>query len=85
MARGSVVDEPALIAALQNGVIAGAALDVFADEPNVPEELRAMSNVVLTPHIGSGTKQTREAMAQLTFDNLRAHFAGAPLLTPVDA
>ncbi|MDR6537197.1 2-hydroxyacid dehydrogenase [Variovorax soli] len=85
VARGSVVDEPALIAALSKGVIAGAALDVFANEPTVPAELRAMPNVVLTPHMASGTKQTREAMAQLTFDNLRAHFAGAPLLTPVDA
>jgi lactate dehydrogenase-like 2-hydroxyacid dehydrogenase len=84
VARGSVVDEPALIDALQRGVIAGAGLDVFANEPNVPEALRAMDNVVLTPHIGSGTKQTREAMGQLTFDNLRAHFAGQPLLTPVD-
>ncbi|MBT2300284.1 2-hydroxyacid dehydrogenase [Variovorax paradoxus] len=85
VARGSVVDEAALIAALSNGVIAGAALDVYVNEPNVPAELRAMSNVVLTPHMASGTKQTREAMAQLTFDNLRAHFAGAPLLTPVAA
>ena len=85
VSRGSVVDQPALIAALQAGTIAGAALDVFADEPRVPAELLAMDNVVLTPHIGSGTKQTREAMAQLTFDNLRAHFAGQPLLTPVPA
>jgi hydroxypyruvate reductase len=85
VARGSVVDQPALIAALQAGTIAGAALDVFADEPNVPAALLAMDNVVLTPHIGSGTRQTREAMAQLTFDNLRAHFAGEPLLTPVPA
>jgi len=85
VARGSVVDQPALIDALRDGVIAGAGLDVFVNEPNVPEELRAMPNVVLTPHIGSGTKQTREAMGQLTFDNLRAHFAGKPLLTPVDA
>lgn len=85
VARGTVVDQPALIEALRDGVIAGAGLDVFVNEPNVPEELRAMPNVVLTPHIGSGTKQTREAMGQLTFDNLRAHFAGQPLLTPVDA
>lgn len=83
VARGSVVDQPALIAALQAGVIAGAALDVFVNEPDVPAELRAMPNVVLTPHIGSATRQTREAMGQLTFDNLRAHFAGRPLLTPV--
>ena len=83
VARGTVVDQPALIAALKAGDIAGAALDVFIDEPNVPAELREMTNVVLTPHIGSGTRQTREAMGQLTFDNLRAHFAGEPLLTPV--
>lgn len=85
VARGSVVDQPALVQALHDGVIAGAALDVFVDEPNVPVELRSMPNVVLTPHIGSGTRQTREAMATLCFDNLRAHFAGQPLLTPVDA
>jgi lactate dehydrogenase-like 2-hydroxyacid dehydrogenase len=85
VARGSVVDQPALIDALRDGVIAGAALDVFANEPQVPEALRAMSNVVLTPHIGSATKQTREAMGQLTLGNLEAHFAGAPLLTPVEA
>ncbi|MEJ8846050.1 2-hydroxyacid dehydrogenase [Variovorax rhizosphaerae] len=83
VARGTVIDQPALIAALQAGDIAGAALDVFVDEPNVPAVLREMDNVVLTPHIGSGTRQTREAMGQLTFDNLRAHFAGEPLLTPV--
>jgi lactate dehydrogenase-like 2-hydroxyacid dehydrogenase len=83
--RGPIVDEEALIRALKERRIAGAGLDVFVNEPNVPEELRAMPNVVLTPHIGSGTKQTREAMGQLTFDNLRAHFAGKPLLTPVDA
>jgi len=85
VARGSVVDEAALIAALSKGAIAGAGLDVFANEPNVPAELLSMPNVVLTPHMASGTIQTREAMAQLTFDNLQAHFAGAPLLTPVDA
>lgn len=85
VARGSVVDEPALIDALRGGVIAGAGLDVFANEPHVPEALREMSNVVLTPHIGSGTRQTREAMGQLAFDNVHAHFTGAPLLTPVDA
>ena len=83
VARGSVVDESALIIALQNNVIAGAALDVFEDEPNVPEALRAMSNVVLTPHVASATWQTRRAMADLAFGNLQAHFAGKPLLTPV--
>jgi hydroxypyruvate reductase len=83
VARGSVIDESALIVALQNGVIAGAGLDVFEDEPNVPEALRAMNNVVLTPHVASATWQTRRAMADLAFGNLQAHFAGKPLLTPV--
>jgi hydroxypyruvate reductase len=83
VARGSVVDESALIEALKNDVIAGAALDVFENEPNVPEALRAMSNVVLTPHVASATWQTRRAMADLAFGNLQAHFAGQPLLTPV--
>lgn len=83
VARGSVVDQAALITALQNGVIAGAALDVFENEPNVPAALCAMDNVVLTPHIASGTWQTRRAMADLAFGNLQAHFAGKPLLTPV--
>ena len=83
VARGSVVDQDALILALQNGTIAGAGLDVFVDEPNVPDALRTLTNVVLTPHIGSGTRQTREAMGQLTVDNLHAHFAGRPLLTPI--
>ncbi len=83
VARGSVVDEPALIAALQNGVIAGAGLDVYADEPRVPEALRALPNVVLTPHMASGTAQTRGAMSDLTLANLQAHFDGKPLPTPV--
>lgn len=83
VARGSVVDQTALIAALQHGVIAGAALDVFEDEPNVPEALCALDNVVLTPHIASATWQTRRAMADLALGNLQAHFAGKPLLTPV--
>ena len=83
VARGTVVDQEALIAALQNGVIAGAALDVFENEPNVPDALFTMENVVLTPHIASATWQTRRAMADLAFGNLQAHFAGEPLLTPV--
>lgn len=83
VARGSVVDQEALIAALQSGTIAGAALDVYVGEPQVPEALRAMDNVVLTPHMASGTWQTRRAMAELAFGNLQAHFAGKPLLTPV--
>jgi hydroxypyruvate reductase len=85
VARGSVCDEQAVIEALQNGTIAGAALDVFENEPNVPEVLRGMDNVVLTPHMASGTWETRRAMADLAFGNLGAHFAGQPLLTPVPA
>lgn len=83
VARGSVVDEPALIAALQNGTILAAGLDVFADEPRVPAELIAMDNVVLLPHVGSGSHHTRNAMGQLVVDNL-VHFAsGKGPLTPV--
>ena len=83
VARGSVVDESALIDALQKGVIAGAGLDVYADEPRVPAALRALPNVVLTPHMASGTAQTRKAMSDLTLANLQAHFDGHPLPTPV--
>lgn len=85
VARGSVVDETALVEALQNGTIAGAGLDVFENEPHVPEALFALDNVVLVPHIGSATWQTRQAMADLAFGNLRAHFAGEKLLSPVPA
>lgn len=83
IARGSVVDEAALVEALKQGRIRGAGLDVFADEPRVPEALLKMENVVLTPHHASATDETRDAMAQLVVDNLRAHFAGRELLTPV--
>jgi lactate dehydrogenase-like 2-hydroxyacid dehydrogenase len=83
IARGTVVDEPALIEALQQGRIAGAGLDVFADEPRVPEAFFSMDNVVLQPHVASATHQTRAAMGQLVIDNLAAHFAGKPLVTPV--
>jgi hydroxypyruvate reductase len=85
VARGSVVDEQALVEALQNGTIAGAGLDVFENEPQVPSALLALDNVVLTPHVGSATWQTRQAMADLAFGNLEAHFAGRPLLSPVPA
>jgi lactate dehydrogenase-like 2-hydroxyacid dehydrogenase len=83
VARGSVVDEPALISALKSGTILAAGLDVFANEPTVPEELRTMQNVVLLPHIGSASVVTRDAMDQLVVDNLKAWFAGKPPLTPV--
>jgi lactate dehydrogenase-like 2-hydroxyacid dehydrogenase len=83
IARGALVDEPALIAALASGALGAAALDVFEDEPHVPAALRALPNVVLTPHIATLTVETRHAMGQLTFDNLAAHFAGRPLITPV--
>jgi hydroxypyruvate reductase len=83
VARGSVVDEAALVDALQQGVIAGAALDVFEQEPHPAEALWSMDNVVLTPHMASATVQTRHAMANLAVNNLRAHFAGQPLFTPV--
>jgi lactate dehydrogenase-like 2-hydroxyacid dehydrogenase len=83
VARGSVVDEQALIAALKSGVILAAGLDVFEKEPNVPDELRSMQNVVLLPHIGSASVVTRNAMDQLVVDNLKTWFAGKPPLTPV--
>jgi lactate dehydrogenase-like 2-hydroxyacid dehydrogenase len=83
MARGSVVDEPALIKALQEKRILSAGLDVFANEPDVPKELIAMENVVLFPHLGSATVATRRAMDQLVVDNLLAWGAGKPPLTPV--
>ena len=83
VARGSVVDESALIDALKNGVIGGAALDVFEDEPRVPQALIDMPQVVLAPHIGSATRETRQAMCDLAVDNLQALFAGQPLRSPV--
>jgi len=83
IARGSVVDEPALVAALVEKRIAGAGLDVFADEPHVPEALLALDNVVLTPHIASATTDTRAAMGQLVLDNLASWFEAGRPLTPV--
>ena len=83
VARGSVVDEAALIEALENGVIAGAALDVFETEPQVPERLTKLPNVLLSPHIGSATEATRQAMADLVVANLQAHFGARPLPSPV--
>jgi lactate dehydrogenase-like 2-hydroxyacid dehydrogenase len=83
VARGSVVDEPALIAALVDGRLGAAGLDVFANEPRVPPALLGLDNVVLLPHQGSGTRETRKAMGDLALANLAAFFAGEPLLTPV--
>jgi lactate dehydrogenase-like 2-hydroxyacid dehydrogenase len=83
VARGSVVDQAALIEALQKKLIAGAGLDVYVDEPNVPAELRKLDNVVLTPHIASATVETRKAMSALALANLEAFMAGQPVLTPV--
>ena len=83
MARGSLVDEPVMIEMLMSGALGGAALDVFANEPQVPQALRRLDNVVLSPHQGSATHQTRRKMGELVVANLEAHFAGDPLLTPV--
>ena len=81
IARGSIVDEPALVAALEAGTIKGAGLDVFADEPHVPAKLLAMDNVVVLPHVGSATRETRQAMGDLCKANLDAYFAGKGVLT----
>jgi lactate dehydrogenase-like 2-hydroxyacid dehydrogenase len=83
IARGSVVNQPDLVQALKDKTIAGAALDVFWDEPIVDPELRRLSNVVLTPHIASATVETRHAMAALTMQNLQAFYDKAVLPTPV--
>jgi lactate dehydrogenase-like 2-hydroxyacid dehydrogenase len=83
IARGSVVDEQALVAAILAGKLGGAGLDVFAEEPKVPQDLLALDNVVLLPHLGSGTHETRAAMAELTLANLAQFAAEGTLLTPV--
>jgi lactate dehydrogenase-like 2-hydroxyacid dehydrogenase len=83
MARGSVIDEPALIEALKNRTISSAGLDVFAKEPQVPKELMEMEHVVLFPHLGSASEATRAAMDQLVVDNILAWGSGKPPLTPV--
>ncbi|MFP5405258.1 MAG: 2-hydroxyacid dehydrogenase [Gammaproteobacteria bacterium] len=83
IARGSVVDQPALVELLGNGRLGSAGLDVFEDEPRVPAELIEMDNVVLQPHVGSGTHPTRTAMGRLVLDNVAAWGEGRPLVTPV--
>ena len=84
MARGPVADQEALVAALREKKIAGAGLDVYWDEPRVPAELIAMENVVLTPHLGSNTREIREGRGQKLLENLRAFFAGKPVPYPVE-
>lgn len=83
VARGSIVNESDLVEALRGGQLGAAALDVYADEPNVPEALCELDTVTLTPHVGSLTHETRDAMGELVLQNLAAYFAGNPLPTPV--
>ena len=83
IARGSVVDEPVLLRYLQEGKIAGAGLDVFADEPRVPPAFFTLDNAVIFPHVASATQETRKAMGDLQIENLRRHFSGKPVLTRV--
>ncbi|MDB5805731.1 MAG: hypothetical protein JWN73_3053 [Betaproteobacteria bacterium] len=83
ISRGSTIDEEALVKALATGKLGGAGLDVFVEEPKVPEELFKLDNVVLQPHVGSGTHHTRTAMGQMVVDNLAAYFVGKPLPSEV--
>ncbi|MFK4028475.1 2-hydroxyacid dehydrogenase [Stutzerimonas balearica] len=84
IARGSLIDEHALVSALRDGRLLAAGLDVFRNEPNIPAALLELPNVVLTPHMASTTEATVRAMTDLLFDNLATHFAGQPVLTPVE-
>lgn len=81
--RGAHIDEPELVSALLEGRLAGAGLDVYENEPEVPEQLLGLNNVVILPHVGSDTEETSKAMADLVIENLVAHFSNKPLLTPV--
>lgn len=81
--RGPLVDEPELVSALLEGRLGGAGLDVFEHEPNPPEQLFGLDNVVLLPHVGSSTWETSKAMADLVIENLEAQVLNNPLLTPV--
>jgi len=83
IARGTVVDEEALLAALQSGKLGFAGLDVFDKEPQVPAGFMTLDNVLMVPHVGSATTETRIAMGNLVTDNIRAYFSGKPVLTPV--
>jgi phosphoglycerate dehydrogenase-like enzyme len=83
IARGSVIDEAALLAALQSRAIAGAGLDVFEDEPRMSPAFHALDNAVLTPHIAGSTEETWTDCEDMAFENLRRHFAGEPPLNPI--
>ena len=83
IARGSVVDEPELVKALEEGRLAGAGLDVFADEPHVPAALLDRDDVTLLPHVGSGTVETREAIGELALANVHQYLADGTLVTPI--
>ena len=83
VSRGSVIDEAALVAALETGELGGAGLDVFEAEPMIPTALKSMDHVVLTPHIGSATVETRRAMGDLTCDNLSQFLRDRTVLTPI--
>jgi lactate dehydrogenase-like 2-hydroxyacid dehydrogenase len=83
IARGSIIDEAAMVSALAEGRLGGAGLDVFENEPNVPEAMLAMDNVVLLSHIAGFTRETRYTMEQLTLDNVAAFFQSGKVLTPV--
>src|SRR5699024_3233883 len=85
IARGSVVDETALIRAMQDHTIAAAGLDVFEDEPHIPDELKALENVVILPHIASATLETRQDMVNLMLDNVDAFARTGTLVTPVSS
>jgi len=83
VARGQIIDEAALVKALEGGVIAGAGLDVFENEPHVPEALISMDNVILQAHVGAFTTDAKVQMVDIAMTNLLNHFAGQTLLTPV--
>jgi glyoxylate reductase len=85
ISRGSAIDEDALIAALKNGTIAGAGLDVFENEPNPRADLLSLPNLVATPHIGGGTSEAIIAMGDAVIANLDAFFSGKPVPNPVTA